>query len=164
MVRRPLAHVHTHAHPRNVSVVIHQTPLMADDIKPKNVVVDFVRVLVEAAEGVDLVIPTVCHRGIDKARRTLAQSAGHFGPVSVRRGLLHRRAGHDVGIVSRRASGWGATRSEGHEGCGWACCCQCRRRCCWRLTAAKERLRGGGTRHRVGCDGMGCAERVDCSQ
>lgn len=101
MVRRPPARVRTHAHPRNVSVVIHQIPLMADDIKPKNVVVDFVSVLVEPTKGVDLVVPTVRHGGIDKTCRTLAQSASHFGPVTVRRGLLHWRTGHDVGVVAR---------------------------------------------------------------
>ena len=96
---------------------------MADDIKPKNVVVDFVSVLVEPAKGVDLVVSTVRHRGIDKTCGTLAEGAGHLGPVPIRRGFLHWGAGHDVGVVAGRASGWGATRSERHKGCGRACSC-----------------------------------------
>lgn len=123
---------------------------MADDIKPKDVVVDFVSVLIEPAECIYLVVPTVCHRGVDETCGTLAKSAGHLGPVPVRRGFLHWRAGHYVGVIAGGSTGWSATRSEGHEGCGWACCRRCGCRCRWRQTAAKERLRGGGIRHRVG--------------
>lgn len=73
---------------------------MADKIQAQHMVVDLVGVLVEAAKGVDLVVPAVCHRSIDETSRSLTESARYFRAVAVHGStVLERRVGHDVGVV-----------------------------------------------------------------
>lgn len=62
-------------------------------------IVDFVGVLVETTESVDLVVATVRDRGVDQARWPLTKCAGNLGSVAVHTSSLHGRARHDVGVV-----------------------------------------------------------------
>lgn len=68
-------------------------------------VVDLVGVLIETAKSVDGVVATVGDGGIDQTCRPLTEGADDFGPVPVHASPLHRRAGHDVGVVGGAGSG-----------------------------------------------------------
>lgn len=106
--KRPIElEVLTHAHPRNVTIVVHQTPLMARQVQSQDMIVYFVSVLVKATESIDLVVPAIGHGCIDEARRPLSQRACDFGAVPINQGAgLERRVWHDVGIVGGRSRGW----------------------------------------------------------
>lgn len=114
---------------------------MADQIEPQNMIVYFIRKLIEPTKSIYLVVPTVCYRGIDEAGGSLAESAGHLGPVSVHRGFLHGRAGHNIGIA-RRSGCWSAVGMERHNCVGLITCS------CWlTTTTAEEALWGRWLRH-----------------
>jgi hypothetical protein len=68
----------THAHARNVAVVVDQTPLLGLQIQSENMVVDFIGILIEAAESVDLVVTNIGDGGIHETGRPLAHR-GHNG-------------------------------------------------------------------------------------
>jgi len=51
----------THTDARNVTIVVNQRPLVANQIKAQDMVVDLIGVLVEAAKGVNLVVAAVCY-------------------------------------------------------------------------------------------------------
>jgi len=46
-------------------------------------IINLVGVLVEAAKGVNLVVATVGHRGVDKTSGALSQGAGDLGPIAI---------------------------------------------------------------------------------
>lgn len=99
--------MHTHSHSWYIAVVVHQVPLMADEVEPQHMIVNLVGILIEAAKGVDLVVPAIRHRCVDQTGGSLAQGAGNLGPVAIHHGAaLHGRVGHNVGVV-RRARGRG---------------------------------------------------------
>lgn len=95
----------THSDARNVAIVVNQAPLMADQVQPQDMVVDFVGVLVETAESVDLVVSAVGDGCIDETGRTLSQSPCDFGTVPIT-AVLEGRIWHDVGVVGRGSRGW----------------------------------------------------------
>ena len=103
------AELPTHSNARNVPIVVHQSPLVAYHVKSKYMVVHLVCILVEAAEGIDLVVSAIRDRGINKARRSLAQSSRYLGTVAITiTSALSRRIGHEKGIIRRSsgARGW----------------------------------------------------------
>jgi hypothetical protein len=51
----------THPNARNVSIVIYETPLVADEVQFEDMVIDLVRVLVKAAECIYMVVSAVRH-------------------------------------------------------------------------------------------------------
>lgn len=62
----------THSDPRDIAIVVDELPVEGFQVKTQDVVVDFVRELIEPAKGIDLVAATVCHRSVDEACRLLA--------------------------------------------------------------------------------------------
>lgn len=90
----------THSDPWNVSIVIDQAPLVADQIQLQHMIVDLVGILVKAAKSIDLVVTTVGDRSIDQTGRPLTQSPGHLGLVAIRaQASLHGRIGHEKCVV-----------------------------------------------------------------
>ena len=89
---------------------------MAHEVQPQDVVVHLIRVLVESAKGIDLVVAAVRNRSVHEAGRALTERTGDLGSVAVHGSpVLHRRVGHDVGIVVGRCTGaW--SRREGAQG------------------------------------------------
>lgn len=55
----------THPHPWYIAIIVHQAPLMTDQVKLQNMIIDLVGILVKAAERVDLVVSAIRDRGID---------------------------------------------------------------------------------------------------
>ena len=63
-------------------------------------IVDFVCVLIETAEGIYLVVSTVRDRGIDQASRSLAKGPSDFRAVTIHtESSLDWRVWHEEGIV-----------------------------------------------------------------
>jgi hypothetical protein len=63
-------------------------------------VVYFVRVLVEAAKSVYLVVAAVGDGSVHETSRPLSQGSGNLGSVSIDdRPRLRGRVGHDVSVV-----------------------------------------------------------------
>ena len=92
--------MHTHSYSWYIAIVVHQVPLVADQIEPQHMIVDLVGVLVESAKSVDLIVSAVGDRSIDQTGGSLSKSTGDLGPVAIHHGAtLHGRIGHDVGIV-----------------------------------------------------------------
>lgn len=84
----------THAHSGDVAIVVNEIPLSRDQIQAQDVVVDFVGELVEAAEGIDLVVANICDRGIDEAGGLGANCGDHLGFVAIAHAsATARRAG-----------------------------------------------------------------------
>lgn len=95
---------------------------MLNQVETEDMVIDLVRILVETAKSIDLVVATIGDGGIDQACGTLAESAGDFGPVSVHPSPLHGRAGHDVGVVrGARGGGIGGAMVRHHGTRGARC-------------------------------------------
>ena len=81
-------------------------------------VLDFISKLIEATEGIDLVIATERYGSVDQAGRFLAGGFGDSGLLAIRSTpVLGRAGGHQVG----------AGRRSG--------CARCRRRCGTQLAA-----------------------------
>lgn len=79
-------------------------------------VVHLVRVLVEATECVDLVVPAVGHRSIDQTRRALAEGPGHLRAIAVHGcAALEGCTGHDVCVDGGGPGGRGHGRCRGVE-------------------------------------------------
>ena len=57
----------THADAWNVAIVVDQTPLLGLQIKPEDVIIDLIGILVESSKGIDLVIADIGDRRIDEA-------------------------------------------------------------------------------------------------
>lgn len=71
----------SHPDTGDVSIIVYQAPLMTGKIQAQNMIVNFVRVLVEASESVNGVVAAVGNRGIHQASRSLAQGPDHLGAV-----------------------------------------------------------------------------------
>ena len=76
---------------------------MTGKIQLQNMIVDLVRVLIEASEGINVIVPTIRYRCIDQARRALTKCAGDLWPIAAidHGAVFHRGVRHDEGIVGR---------------------------------------------------------------
>src|SRR4051794_37360578 len=103
----------THSDSRYITIVIDQTPLVTDHVKLQHMVVDLVRVLIESTECVNLIIPAICHRGIDQAGRPLTQSSGDLWTIPIHaESSLDRRIRHQKGIIRRCSRIWSECGSQ----------------------------------------------------
>ena len=82
----------THSHARNVAIVVDQTPLLGLQIESENMIVDFVGILVETTESIDLVIANVGDGSIHETGRPLTDGCHDGRHVGV------------VGATTRRVS------------------------------------------------------------
>lgn len=74
---------------------------MTDQIQLEDMVVDLVSVLIEASESVDMIVATICDRGVDKASWSLTQGPCYPWTIAIEgTSTLDRRVGHDVGVVA----------------------------------------------------------------
>lgn len=90
----------THSDSRNVSIIVNQTPLVANYVQPQNMIVDLICILIEATKRIDLIVPAVCDGSIDQACRSLSQCPGHLWSVIVHAiAILDRRVGHQERII-----------------------------------------------------------------
>lgn len=91
----------THAHSRNVPIIVHEIPLARDQVQPQDMVVDFICKLVEASKSVDLVVADVCNGCIDKAGGLGAYGGDHlrFVTISNRFPTAHRAGRHEESVV-----------------------------------------------------------------
>ena len=56
---------------------------MANQVKAEHVVIDLISVVIEAPKDIDLIVPAICHRGVDEACRPLTQGADDTWSVSL---------------------------------------------------------------------------------
>ena len=106
----------THSDAGNVAVVVNQAPLVGDQVQLQDMVVYLIGILVEATEGIDLVVSAIGDGGIDQTSGSLAESSGDLGPIAIHhRSVLHWRIGHDEGIIGGGGGGWGRSIGRGHR-------------------------------------------------
>jgi hypothetical protein len=80
------------------------------------VVIHLVSVLIKTAKGIDLIVPAVRDRGVNKAGGAIAKCTSDSGAISISHtSVLQRRVGHDIRVVRVRRS-WRAVGSQATEG------------------------------------------------
>src|SRR4051812_35677605 len=73
----------THPDARNVAIIVNQGPVEGFQVEFEDVIVNFIRKLIKAAECVDLIVATICDRGVDETGWFLSRGFGYSGPISV---------------------------------------------------------------------------------
>ena len=96
----------THSNTWYISIVIHQIPLVADEVESQHMVVHLIGKVVETTKDIDLITATIRYGSIHQTGRLLAESADNPWPITVGHGtVLCGRVRQDVGVVGRSACG-----------------------------------------------------------